>query len=253
MTATSIGFAKITRDITERRAAQEALVESERRFRLLVQGVADYAIYMLDPSGMVSNWNAGAERIKGYRAEEIVGQHFSVFYTEEDRSGGLPPRALADAQPGKGRFEAEGWRVRKDGTRFLASRGDRRDPRRARRADRLRQDHARHHRAAEGRRTRCARASGSSACWSSGVTDYALYMLDPNGNVTNWNAGAERDQGLCAAARSSVSTSRASTPSRDRACGRAGAGARDRARRGPVRGGRLARAQGRHVASGPAS
>ncbi|MDB5747017.1 MAG: hybrid sensor histidine kinase/response regulator, partial [Massilia sp.] len=114
-----IGFAKITRDITDKKAAQEALRESEQRFRMLVQGVTDYAIYMLSPQGEVSNWNVGAERIKGYMADEIVGQHFSRFYTEEDRVGGLPRHALGTAER-EGRYEAEGWRLRKDGTRFWA-------------------------------------------------------------------------------------------------------------------------------------
>jgi PAS domain S-box-containing protein len=114
-----IGFAKITRDITERRAAQQALAESERRFRLLVNAVVDYAIYMLDPRGNVAAWNAGAERIKGYTAQEIIGRHFSRFYTEEDRREGLPQRALEIARR-DGKFEAEGWRLRKDGTRFWA-------------------------------------------------------------------------------------------------------------------------------------
>ena len=111
-----VGFAKITRDQTSRREAQE----QERIFRLLVQGVTDYAIYLLNPDGTVANWNAGAERAKGYTATEIVGQHFSRFYTEEDRSQGLPQRALAQALA-KGQFEGEGWRVRKDGTRFWAA------------------------------------------------------------------------------------------------------------------------------------
>ena len=116
---TLVGFAKITRDVTERRSAEEALSESERRFRMLVQGVRDYAIYMLDPEGRVSNWNTGAERIKGYKAEEIVGQHFSRFYTEEDRAGGEPARALATALA-EGKYEKEAQRVRADGTRFWA-------------------------------------------------------------------------------------------------------------------------------------
>jgi len=115
-----IGFAKITRDMTEQRAAQQALLEAERRFRILVQGVTDYAIYMLDPEGRVTNWNAGAQRIKGYAPEEIIGQHFSQFYTPEDFDAGVPKRALETARK-TGRYEAEGWRVRKDGTHFWAS------------------------------------------------------------------------------------------------------------------------------------
>src|SRR5947209_7818515 len=113
-------FAKITRDMTEQREAQQALLEAERRFRILVQGVTDYAIYMLDPEGRVTNWNAGAERIKGYLPSEIIGEHFSRFYTPEDLNIGVPKRALETARS-TGRYEAEGWRVRKDGTRFWAS------------------------------------------------------------------------------------------------------------------------------------
>jgi PAS domain S-box-containing protein len=116
---TLLGYAKITRDVTEKRQAEQALRASEERFRLLVQGVTDYAIYMLSPQGEVTNWNVGAERIKGYQADEIVGQHFSRFYTEEDRLDGRPARALGTAAR-EGRYEAEGWRVRKDGTRFWA-------------------------------------------------------------------------------------------------------------------------------------
>ena len=115
-----IGFAKITRDMTNKREAEQALLESERRFRILVQGVTDYAIYMLDPEGRVTNWNVGAQRIKGYSPEEIVGEHFSRFYTPEDFEAGVPARALDTARK-TGRYEAEGWRVRKDGTRFWAS------------------------------------------------------------------------------------------------------------------------------------
>ncbi len=115
-----IGFAKITRDLTERREAEEELRRSEELFRRLVEGVTDYAIYMLDPAGIVSNWNAGAQRIKGYGPDEIVGQHFSIFYTDEDRSSGEPARSLAIAER-EGRFEAEAWRQRKDGSRFWAN------------------------------------------------------------------------------------------------------------------------------------
>ena len=86
---------------------------------LLIRSVVDYAIYMLDPEGRVVSWNPGAERIKGYAANEIVGEHFSRFYTEEDRVAGVPRAALAQAKEA-GRFTTEAWRVRKDGTRFWA-------------------------------------------------------------------------------------------------------------------------------------
>ncbi|VVP54035.1 Sensor histidine kinase RcsC [Pseudomonas fluorescens] len=114
-----LGFAKITRDLTDRKMAEETLKQSEQQFRLLVQGVTDYAIYMLSPEGRVSNWNQGAQRIKGYLPEEIIGQHFSIFYTPEDRELGEPQRALEIATR-EGRFENKSWRMRKDGTRFLA-------------------------------------------------------------------------------------------------------------------------------------
>jgi PAS domain S-box-containing protein len=114
-----VGYAKVTRDLSDRKATQDALTQSEQRFRLLVQGVQDYAIYMLDPLGHVSSWNRGAERFKGYTDAEIIGEHFSRFYTDEDRATELPARALRTAAT-EGRFEAEGWRMRKDGTRFWA-------------------------------------------------------------------------------------------------------------------------------------
>jgi PAS domain S-box-containing protein len=115
-----IGFAKITRDLTERRQAAENVQRSEEQFRLLVQGVTDYAIYMLDPDGRVTNWNLGAERLKGYKPEEIIGEHYSRFYTEEERRQGIPDRNLKIAAA-EGRFEKEGWRVRKDGSQFWAN------------------------------------------------------------------------------------------------------------------------------------
>jgi PAS domain S-box-containing protein len=140
-----IGGVNMLVDITERKKAEVALqrlndaleqrVEertgqlsqafnqlraSEERFRVLVEGVVDYAIFMLDPNGIVTSWNPGAARIKGYTAAEIIGRHFSEFYTEEDRQNGLPKRVLETAKR-TGRFEAEGWRVRKDGTRFWAN------------------------------------------------------------------------------------------------------------------------------------
>lgn len=114
-----VGFAKITRDLTERRMTQERLRSSEQQFQLLVNSVSDYAIYMLDPSGRVNSWNAGAQRIKGYQREEIIGEHFSRFYTEEARAAGEPEHALKAALQ-QGCVKTESWRVRKDGSRFWA-------------------------------------------------------------------------------------------------------------------------------------
>ncbi|HWT11193.1 MAG TPA: PAS domain S-box protein [Allosphingosinicella sp.] len=115
-----VGFAKITRDISDKKEAERALFASEQRFRTLVEGVRDYAIYMLDQDGRITNWNAGASAIKGYRADEIIGQHFSRFYTSEDQANGEPARALETALR-EGKYEKEAWRVKKDGSYFWAS------------------------------------------------------------------------------------------------------------------------------------
>src|ERR1700729_3400808 len=115
-----LGFAKVTRDLTQRRAHEEDLRRSEERLRLLVEGVADYAIFMLDPNGRVATWNVGAERIKGYTASDIIGQHFSIFYPEDARASGWPEHELQEASE-KGSFVDNGWRVRKDGTTFWAN------------------------------------------------------------------------------------------------------------------------------------
>ncbi|WP_133648854.1 PAS domain-containing hybrid sensor histidine kinase/response regulator [Paraburkholderia flava] len=114
------GFSKVTRDLTAQRQSMEALRQSEERFRLLVESVRDYAIFMLDPDGHVMSWNMGATHIKGYRRDEILGRHFSVFYGPEDIAAGKPQRELALARE-VGRVEDEGWRVRKDGTTFWAN------------------------------------------------------------------------------------------------------------------------------------
>jgi PAS domain S-box-containing protein len=189
----TLGFAVITRDITERRQAQQALYDSERRFRLLVQAVKDYAIYLLDPSGVIVSWNAGAERLKGYAADEIVGQHFSRFYTPEDRAIGLPARAL-QAAARDGHFEAEGWRVRKDGGRFWA----------LVEVDAIRDENGeligfakitRDITEREVAQQNLRETARQFRTLIAGVTDYALFMLDPNGIVVNWNSGAERIKG----------------------------------------------------------
>ena len=135
-----IGFAKITRDLTEQRESTRRAREQERNFRLLVQGVTDYAIYMLSMDGTVSNWNAGAERVKGYMAHEIVGQHFSQFYTPEDRARGLPQRALATALA-KGKFRGRRMAPPQERLLLLGARRPRPHLRRRRQAGRLRQDH----------------------------------------------------------------------------------------------------------------
>ena len=113
-------FTAAIRDVTDRKRADDALRLSEERFRRLVAEVKDYAIFMLDAQGRVASWNAGAEKIKGYTGEEVIGQHFSVFYPAEDIEAGKPEEELRRAAA-EGRVEDEGWRIRKDGSRFWAS------------------------------------------------------------------------------------------------------------------------------------
>jgi PAS domain S-box-containing protein len=175
----------------------EILLTDDRRYRLLVDSITDYAIYMLDAAGVVMSWNAGAERIKGYGAAEIVGRNFSRFYTEEDRAAGLPQRALETAAR-EGRFEAESWRLRKDGTRFWAHVI----------LDPIRDGDGRVIGYAKVTRDLTERMLAREALRRSeeqfrrlvlGVTDYAIYMLDPDGHVVSWNAGAEKIKGYTAA------------------------------------------------------
>ena len=143
-----IAFAKVTRDMTERVGAQAALRESEERFRILVQGVADYAIYMLDPEGRITNWNLGGERIKGYPADEIVGQHFSIFFTPEDRARGEPDREIRP--PPRGAVRGRRLAGTQGRDEVLGRRRGRPDPRPGRKAARFRQGHPRHDREEEG-------------------------------------------------------------------------------------------------------
>ncbi|MDX9996605.1 MAG: PAS domain S-box protein [Phenylobacterium sp.] len=188
-----IGYSKVTRDMSEQRAAHQALVESERRFRLLVEGVIDYAMYLVDPDGMITNWNKGAERITGYAAGEVVGRHFSLFHAPKDRRAGLPGQALQTALE-TGRYETEGWRLRKDGGRFWASVV----------IDAIYDDDGRHVGFAKITRDISERRAAQDALADSeqqfrllvgGVKDYALYMLDPNGVVSSWNGGAQKIKG----------------------------------------------------------
>ena len=190
--------------------------ESKRNLQLLVEGITDYAICMLDPKGNVINWNAGAQRIKGYKASEIVGRHFSVFYPPEDREAGLPARALEIARKEK-HFLAEGWRVRKDGSKFFASVVI--DPIYEKRKL---VGYAKITRDITERQQALADLKASESQFKllvSGVTDYALYMLTPAGIVANWNAGGERIKGYAPEEIIGQNFSRFYTPA-DQAAGR---------------------------------
>ena len=189
---------------------RRGLLDGERRFRLLVEGVVDYAIYMLDPNGIITNWNAGAKRIKGYEADEVVGRHFQMFYPEEDRAAGLPARSLEDCPRerevrGRGLARPQG-RHRSSSRRSCLMRSMRTTSLLASPRSRATSPSGT---SAAGRVA--GKASDIFGCSSNGVTDYALYMLDPNGIVTNWNAGAQRIKGYLPT-KSSGNISRASTP-----------------------------------------
>ncbi len=191
-------------------------MDDERRFQLLLGAVHDYAIYLLDADGFVASWNAGAQRFKGYAADEIIGEHFSRFYTAEDRATGFPGRALRIAAE-QGRFEAEGWRVRKDGTRFWASVV----------IDPVRDEGGTLIGFAKVTRDISDKKEAERALFRSeqnfrllveGVRDYAICLLDPDGNVSSWNAGAESIKGYKAAEIIGQHFSRFYTPA-DRAAG----------------------------------
>ena len=171
------------------REAIAARVDTERQFQMLVEGITDYAVFLLDIEGHVTTWNSGAERIKGYTAEEIIGKHFSVFYTPEDQAAGVPRRLLQTAAQ-EGRVEVLDWRVRKDGRRFWANVV----------IDAVRDTSgkllgfAKIVRDLSGRRA-AEMESRQLRLLIQGVRDYAIFLLDPEGNVTTWNPGAERIKG----------------------------------------------------------
>lgn len=174
-------------------ASIESYAESER-LQLFVASVTDYALYMLSPEGRVCSWNAGAQRFKGYTAEEIIGQHFSRFYTEEDRAADIPFKALQTAT-NEGRFEDEGWRVRKDGNRFWASVVI--DPIRDTKGmlvgfAKITRDITERKKAAEALHA----SEEQFRLLVESVTDYAIYMLSVDGTITNWNPGARRITGF---------------------------------------------------------
>lgn len=187
------GFGKVTRDLTARRRSEDELRRAEHRFHGLVDAVADYAIFLLDPDGNVATWNVGAKNAKGYEADEIVGKHFSVFYTPEDRAAGKPEEIL-DAVRRLGRFEDASWRVRKDGTRFWADlvitaiRDEKGEITGFAKVTRDLTDRKKAEEDLRESEERFRFLVGS-------LTDYALYMLDHDGRVSSWNLGAERMKG----------------------------------------------------------
>jgi PAS domain S-box-containing protein len=171
-------------------AANEHIANAGSRFELLVQSITDYAIYMIDAEGRVTSWNPGARRLKGYEPEEIIGEHFSRFYTHEEREKEVPRIALETAQR-DGHFETEGLRVRKDGSRFWSNIVI--DPIRDPAGNLLgfamiTRDLTKDRAAGEELR----RSEERFRLLVQSVTDYAIYMLDPKGHVSSWNPGAER-------------------------------------------------------------
>jgi PAS domain S-box-containing protein len=190
------GYSTVVRDLTERKQHEERLKQSEERFRLLVECATDYAIFMLDENGFVRSWNSGAQAIKGYTAGEIIGSHFSRFYTPDAIERKWPEHELQEARK-HGRFEDEGWRLRKDGSRFWANviitamrapdgsfYGFSKITRDL--TERL------------GHEQNLKHSEERFRLLVEGVTEYAIFMLDPDGRVMSWNAGAQRIKGYTA-------------------------------------------------------
>lgn len=191
-----LGFSKVTRDLTERRRAEEHVRDSERTLRLLVDSAQDYAIFMLDPHGSITTWNLGAERIKGYTAQEAIGRHFSMFYEADALAAGWPQEELRRAAA-EGRFEDEGWRRRKDGTRIWANvvitalRGQAGE---LLGFSKVTRDLTERKAQEEALRER----EESLRLLVDGVRDHAMFFLSPEGRVQTWNLGAQRVFGYAA-------------------------------------------------------
>jgi PAS domain S-box-containing protein len=191
-----LGFIKVTRDLSERRQQEQRLRDSERTLRQLVTSVVDYAIYSMDPSGLITTWNIGAQRIKGYSAQEVIGNNFSMFYLPEDRQRGAPQAALVRAAE-LGHFESEGWRVRKDGTRLWASvtispiRGEGGE---LLGFSKVTRDLTERRKALEDLRER----EESLRLLVEGVKDHAMFLMDARGRIRTWNSGAQEVFGISA-------------------------------------------------------
>jgi PAS domain S-box-containing protein len=191
-----IGFSKVTRDLTERREQENRTRESERNLRLLIEGVQDYAIFRLNAQGYITSWNLGAQRIKGYAANEVIGQHFSIFYQADAVASGWPKEELRRATA-LGRFEDEGWRVRKDGTLLWANVV----------ITAIRDEHDELIGFSKVTRDLTERRRHEQMLVDSeeklrlvveGVRDHAMFLLDAQGRVASWNAGAQRVLGFAA-------------------------------------------------------
>jgi PAS domain S-box-containing protein len=197
------GFTRVLHDMTAHKQAEDALrqanrelIESEERFRLLVDPVKEYAIYMLDPQGCVVTWNAGAERCKGYAAAEVIGRHVSMFFLPEDAEAGLPARELATAER-EGRFETEGWRLRKDGTRFWALvtvTATYRQDGTLRGFAKVTRDLTVQKQAEDALRSLNAQLE-RYRIFVENIDEYAIYTLDTDGMITSWGTGAQKVSG----------------------------------------------------------
>jgi PAS domain S-box-containing protein len=209
-TKTLIGFTKVTRNLSERKKAEddlyrayEELKESEERFRLLIEGVKDYAIFMLDPSGNIASWNEGAERLLGYQANEVIGKFFSRFYCKEDIDRGYPGYELKQAR-NNARFEDEGWRYRKDGSAFWANTiltaiyNSRKELMGFSKITRDLTDKKRLEQQLLRVNEELKESEEKSRLLVDSVKDYAILMLNPEGMIMSWNKGAERIKGYTA-------------------------------------------------------